>query len=107
MYRSGQVIQRLEASRLIESFPAKPGRQASYRLTSKGRFATAILNRLQPPPSADVLRAEMAQQRQKYMERMQEIALKNSGSGCDWLADSGGCGKGSSRPWAAYATRDQ
>jgi DNA-binding PadR family transcriptional regulator len=81
-YGSGQVIQRLEHSRLIESVPREGGKQVSYRLTAKGKFATAILNRLRPPPSAGDLRAEMDRRRQRHTERMRQVGLKNSTTAC-------------------------
>jgi len=45
-------------------------------------LATAILNRLQPPPSVVDLRAEMERRRQKHTERMRQLGLKNLGPAC-------------------------
>jgi DNA-binding MarR family transcriptional regulator len=50
-YKSGQVTQRLQMASLIEADSKKSGKQSRYRLTAKGSYTAAVLNRLRRPPS--------------------------------------------------------
>ena len=79
-YHSGQIIQRLEASNLIQKTNAVPGKHARYRLTPKGGFAVAVLNRLKPPPPASMLHAEIERRHRAYVDRMRRIGFSNTNS---------------------------
>jgi DNA-binding HxlR family transcriptional regulator len=76
-YSSGRLIQGLTLSKLIERINVQPNTAPRYRLTSKGKFAAAILNRQQPPPSADALRARMERRHGIRSARFRDIGRKS------------------------------
>ncbi len=55
---------------MIEAVAREPGRHPRYRLTDKGHYAAAVLNRLRPPPDRQELKARIKRRRRERAEEM-------------------------------------
>jgi DNA-binding transcriptional ArsR family regulator len=72
--KSGQIVQRLEISNLIEEIADnEKGKQPFYRLSDKGHFVAGILSRVRQPESAAVLRKIIVGRRAAYVERLRAV----------------------------------
>jgi hypothetical protein len=72
--KSGQIIQRLEMSNLIEETVGnEKGKQPFYQLSEKGHFVAGILSRVRQPESAGALRKIIIDRRAAYIERIRAV----------------------------------
>ncbi|MGO4704244.1 hypothetical protein AB4072_00505 [Microvirga sp. 2MCAF38] len=71
-YSSGQMIQRLERSGLIEKGKRKAGKHGTYKLTAKGRFTVAVLNKTNQVPTLVEIKENIERRREankKHLRR--------------------------------------
>jgi DNA-binding MarR family transcriptional regulator len=72
--KSGQIIQQLEMSNLIEEAAGnEKGKQPFYRLSEKGDFVAGILSRVRQPEPADALSKIITDRRAAYIEGLRAV----------------------------------
>jgi DNA-binding MarR family transcriptional regulator len=68
-YSSGQVMQRLELSGLVQRTKRK-GEQVPHSLTKTGQYVASLVDQFIPPPAAAELRARIARRMEEKAEKL-------------------------------------
>jgi DNA-binding MarR family transcriptional regulator len=78
-YGTGQTIRDMAMTGLIEVAERKGRGHAKYRLTRRGQFAAAVINRIQEPPSREELLARIERRSAKRIEKLRRVNSRRSG----------------------------
>jgi DNA-binding MarR family transcriptional regulator/DNA-binding PadR family transcriptional regulator len=73
-YSSGQVMQRLQKSGLVEHASAKKHKEhRAYRLTRTGEYVASVVDRFLPPPSRQLLKQRIEERLQLKSEKLRGV----------------------------------
>jgi DNA-binding HxlR family transcriptional regulator len=73
-YSSGQVMQRLQRSGLVEHASAtKHKEHRAYRLTRTGEYVASVVDRFLPPPSLQLLKQRIEERLQLKSEKLRGV----------------------------------